>query len=85
MMLESLGCIKGLEIYTPGGIFVGAVDDLVIDIAEMRVNGLFVADANPALVDENVSINIPIRWIQSIGDVIILNRFPDERITSGSV
>jgi sporulation protein YlmC with PRC-barrel domain len=81
-MLETVNNIKGLEIYTPSGIFVGVVDEVIIDIAEMGANGLFVADANPALVDENVSINIPLRWVQSIGDVIILNRFPGERIGS---
>jgi sporulation protein YlmC with PRC-barrel domain len=84
-MLEKISNIKGLEIYTPGGIFVGVVDEAVIDLSAMGVTGLFVSDANPFLVDENVSISIPIRWIQSIGDVIILSRFPNERITSGSV
>ena len=84
-MLENVNNIKGLEIYTPGGIFVGVVDEVIINISEMSVNGLFVADANPALVDENVSINIPLRWVQSIGDIIILNRFPRERIGAGSL
>ncbi|MCL2031689.1 MAG: PRC-barrel domain-containing protein [Methanomassiliicoccaceae archaeon] len=83
-MLENIGNIKGLEIYTPDGIFVGAVDEVLISIPEMSVKGLFVADANPALVDEGVSINIPVRWVQSVGDIIILNRFPNERIGPGS-
>jgi len=81
-MLETIGNLKGLEIYTPGGIFVGVVDEVVIEFSKMTVNGLYVADANPALADENVAINIPFRWVQSIGDIIILNRFPNERIVS---
>ena len=84
-MLESINNIKGLEIYTPQGIFVGVADEVILEISEMRASGLFVADANPVLVDENISINIPFRWIQSIGDIIILNRFPNERIVRGSV
>ncbi|MCL1811526.1 MAG: PRC-barrel domain-containing protein [Methanomassiliicoccaceae archaeon] len=84
-VLENINDIKGLEIYTPGGIYVGVADEVIIDISKMRAYGLFVAEANPMLVDENVSISIPMRWVQSIGDVIILNRFPDERISSGSV
>jgi len=83
-MLDTVGDLKGLEVYTPAGIFVGVVDEVVIDISKMSVNGLYIADANPSLVDENVAINIPFRWIQSIGDIIILNRFPSERISSGS-
>ena len=81
-MLETLSDLKGLEIYTPGGIFVGVVDEVVIDIPKMAAVGLYVADANPSLVDENVAISIPFRWVQSIGDIIILNRFPNERIES---
>lgn len=83
-MLENISNIKGLEIYTPGGIFVGVVDEVIIDIRSMKASGLFVADANPALVDEKVSVSIPLRWVQSVGDVIILNRFPNERIEKGS-
>ncbi|MDR1403957.1 MAG: PRC-barrel domain-containing protein [Candidatus Methanoplasma sp.] len=84
-MLERISDIKGLEIYTPSGIFVGIADEIVIDIADMKVYALFVSDANPALADEKVSIGIPMRWVQSIGDVIILNRFPNERIVPESV
>jgi sporulation protein YlmC with PRC-barrel domain len=79
-MLEKIGNIKGLEIYTPGGIFVGIVDEVVIDLPQMSIAELFVIDANPALVDESASIGIPFRWIQSIGDIVILNRFPTERV-----
>jgi sporulation protein YlmC with PRC-barrel domain len=79
-MLETINNVKGLEIYTPAGIFVGVVDEVIIDISEMGASGLFVSEANPKLVDEKVSISIPIRWIQSVGDVIILNRFPTEKI-----
>lgn len=75
-MLEEVVNIKGLEIYTPEGIFVGKVDEVVFDIPNKRTEGLFVRDANPVLVDENVTIKIPYRWIQSIGDVIILKAFP---------
>jgi len=79
-MLENINNIRGLEIYTPAGIFVGVVSEVVVDIPGMKVKELFVADANPLLVDEGASIGIPFRWIQSIGDIIILNRFPNERI-----
>jgi len=83
-MNENISKIKDLEIYTPKGIFVGVVDEVILNIPQMRVEGLFVSDANPYLVDETVSISIPFRWVQSIGDVIILNRFPDERIKADS-
>ena len=34
-MLETISNIKGLEIYTPEGIFVGVVDEVVIDLSTM--------------------------------------------------
>jgi len=83
-MLEKINNIKGLEIYTPGGLFVGIVDEVIIDLSSMEIAELFVIDANPVLVDESASIGIPYRWIQSIGDIVILNRFPTERVGAPS-
>lgn len=79
-MLETLDNLKGLEVYSPNGIFIGVVDEMILDISGMRVESLFINDVNPLLADENVSIAIPFRWIMSIGDVILLNAFPENRI-----
>jgi sporulation protein YlmC with PRC-barrel domain len=76
-MLEEAGNLIGLEVYTPGGIFVGIVNNLVIDLKNNKVDGLFLDASSPALVDHGVPINIPFRWVQSVGDVIILRAFPD--------
>ncbi|MDY0223977.1 MAG: PRC-barrel domain-containing protein [Candidatus Methanomethylophilaceae archaeon] len=76
-MLETADNLKGLEIYTPNGVFVGVVDEIILNISEMKAESLFVNSANPALVDDNVSIAIPMRWVQSVGDIIILNAFPE--------
>ncbi|MCL2148601.1 MAG: PRC-barrel domain-containing protein [Methanomassiliicoccaceae archaeon] len=92
-MLENISNMMGLEIYAPTGVFVGVVDEVIVSIPEMSVKGLFVAEANPALVDEGVSISIPdegvsisipFRWVQSVGDVVLLARFPGGRIGAGS-
>lgn len=79
-MLESASTIKGLEVYAPDGKFVGVVDELILDINDMSVHGLYINDSNPALVDEKIAISIPMRWVQSIGDVVILRVFPSTRI-----
>jgi len=68
--------MKGLEIYTPDGIFLGVVDDVIIDITGLRADSLYVERASPVLVDEGVAVAIPFRWIQSVGDIIILSHFP---------
>ena len=75
-MLEEISKIKGLEVYAPNGYFVGYADRFVIEPSDRRVTGIFLEAANPVLVDKNVSIKIPFRWVQAVGDVIILNTFP---------
>ena len=84
-MLEEISKIKDLEVYAPNGLFVGYADKYVIDPADKRVTGIFMEGANPVLVDPGVSIRIPYRWVQSVGDVIILNSFPQHVHRDGSV
>lgn len=81
-MLEEARNLIGLEVYTPSGIFVGIVNNLVMDLRNNKVNGLFLEESNPAVADNGVSLNIPFRWVQSVGDIIILKVFPD-RVTFG--
>ncbi|HKM13776.1 MAG TPA: PRC-barrel domain-containing protein [Candidatus Methanomethylophilaceae archaeon] len=76
-MWETISNIIGLEIYNPEGIFVGIVDEVVIDLPTMKAYGLYVEKANPTLVDDNISISIPFSWVRGIGDVVILRTFPD--------
>lgn len=84
-MLEEISNIKGLEVYAPNGLFVGYADKYVIDPNDGRVTGIFMETANPVLVDPGVSIKIPYRWVQAIGDVIILNSFPKHVHSNGVV
>ena len=84
-MLEEISKIKGLEIYAPNGFFVGYADRFVIEPSDRRVTGILLESANPVLVDPGVSIKIPYRWVQSIGDVIILNSFPQHVHFDGKV
>ena len=64
---------------------MGFADRYVIDPADKRVTGIFMDSASPVLVDPGVSIRIPFRWVQSIGDVIILNSFPEHVNHDGTV
>ncbi len=75
-MLEAISEIIGMQVYTPGGTYLGNVDNLVMDMENKAVDGIFIRQSNPLLVEGSMSINIPYRWIQSIGDVVILKYFP---------
>lgn len=76
-MLEAISEIIGMQVYTPGGTYLGNVDNLVMDMENKAVDGIFIRQSNPLLVEGSISINIPYRWIQSIGDVVILKYFPE--------
>ena len=84
-MLEEISKIKDLEVYAPNGYFVGYADKYVMDPANKCISGILVQDPSPVLVDAGVTIKIPYRWVQAIGDVIILNTFPKRVHHDGSV
>ncbi len=80
-MMEEASELIGLQVYTPTGVFLGNVNNLVIDLENKRVDGLFVSETNPLLVEDSKAVNVPFRWIQSIGDIILLKYFP-KRVTT---
>jgi sporulation protein YlmC with PRC-barrel domain len=79
-MLEEVSEMIGLQVYTCSGIFLGNVSNVVVDVSNSRVDGLFITDTNPLLVEDSKSIAVPFRWIQSVGDIVILSYFP-KRVT----
>ena len=75
-MLTEVSEIIGLQVYTKEGTFLGNVNNVIIDIDKQKVNGVFVSGTNPILVEGGRNVSVPYRWIQCIGDVILLRYFP---------
>ncbi len=75
-MLQEISDLIGLPVYTREGIFLGNVNNVIIDIEKQRVDGLFISGTNPVLVEGSRSVSVPYRWIKSIGDIILLRFFP---------
>ena len=75
-MLEEISELIGLQVYTHDGIFLGNINNLVVDIEGSQVEGLFIGDTNPLLVEGSRAVSVPYRWIQSVGDIVILRYFP---------
>ena len=84
-MLDEINSVKGLDVYGPDGIFVGKVADLIIDTDTRTITGLYISEPSPVKAANNVLLKIPYRWIQSIGDVVILKTFPKYIDGSGKV
>ena len=81
-MLEEASELIGLQVYTPNGLLLGTVNNLVLDIENKKVDGLFINETNPLLVEDSKAVNVPYRWISAVGDVVLLKYFP-KRVTAG--
>ncbi len=75
-MLEEVSEMIGLQVYTKSGMFLGTVNNVVMDLEDGKVDGIFVGDTNPLLVEESKSVNVPFRWVNAIGDIVLLRYFP---------
>ncbi|MFW6176658.1 MAG: PRC-barrel domain-containing protein [Thermoplasmatota archaeon] len=82
-MLEEISELIGLQVYSKKGMFLGTVDNIVMDLDEGKVNGIFVGDTNPLLVEDSKNVNVPFRWVNAVGDIIILSYFPERLSVSG--
>ncbi len=76
-MLEEVTSLIGLQIYTNYGVFVGMVRNVIIDIKTHKAESFFVEETNSNLVEASRSITIPYRWVQYVGDIILLKYFPE--------
>ncbi|MPM60621.1 hypothetical protein SDC9_107473 [bioreactor metagenome] len=72
-MRAELTSLFGLNIYTNNGVYVGKLQDLVIDVDEQKVTGLAVSDINRELFDlSSRGVIIPYRWVITAADIIII-------------
>jgi sporulation protein YlmC with PRC-barrel domain len=72
-MNAEITSLLGLEVYTQKGIFVGRVDDIVLDPEQGAVSGLALGDVNRDIFDQKSrGVIIPYRWVTAIGDIVIM-------------
>jgi sporulation protein YlmC with PRC-barrel domain len=64
------------DVYTQKGIFVGRVDDVVLDPDLGEVSGLALGNLNKSFLDlKGRGIIIPYRGVTAVGDIIITKHF----------
>ena len=59
---EEVTSFLKLPVYTRGGTYVGHVKNIFFDMDEKRVT---------------VDVAIPYRWVNAVGDIVILSHFPE--------
>ncbi len=48
----------------------------MVSVEEAKLDGLYVAESNPMLVEGSRPINVPYRWVSAVHDVVLLKYFP---------
>ncbi len=77
----------GLNIYTEKSVYVGEVEDVILDIEGKKMDSLVVGKLNQDLVDVKnyKGLKIPFRIIRSIGDIVIIRHLPGAFKTGATV
>jgi len=70
-----------LPVYTRNGTYVGHVRNVFIDMDEKCISNLLITNTNPSIVEGTVDVSVPYRWVNSVGDIVILSHFPERVMT----
>jgi len=74
---QEITTLVGREVYSNNGVFVGEIEDLRLNLDREAVTGLALHQLNTELFDQEVrttrGVIIPYRWVQSVGDIVIVN------------
>jgi len=78
---EEVTSFLRLPVYTREGKYVGHIRNVFLDMDEKCVSSLLLTNTNPTIVEGTVDVAVPYRWVNSVGDIVILSHFP-ERVTT---
>lgn len=70
-----------LPVYTRSGDYIGHVRNIFLDLEQKQVSSLLVTNTNSSIVEGSVDVAVPYRWVNAVGDIVILSYFP-ERVTT---
>jgi len=76
-MLEEVTNLIGRQVYSPKGFRIGEVKNIDLDVDIRRVDGICLVSTNEGIIENGENICVPYRWIQDVGDIILLRYFPD--------
>jgi sporulation protein YlmC with PRC-barrel domain len=76
-MPQEITTLVGREVYTNNGVFIGQVEDLRLDLDAEEVTGLALHELNADFFGADTAsargVIVPYRWVQAVGDVVIVN------------
>ena len=75
MLVESTELIS-LQVYTPKGRYLGLVKNLIFDLEKGAIYELLLTHTNPEIIESSLDIAVPFRWVDKVGEVVMLRFFP---------
>ena len=75
-MLVEITSLYNLEVYTPKGIYLGRIYEILVDVNKNNVYEVILEETNPTIVDDSRSIGVPFRWVDSVSEIVVLKYFP---------
>jgi sporulation protein YlmC with PRC-barrel domain len=75
-MLVEMTELLGRQVYTPDGRLLGDVDNVIVDVEAAKVDGLYLDETSPMLVEDSRPTSVPYRWVSAVNDVVLLKYFP---------
>ena len=78
-MQAEVSSLFGLNIYTEKGIYIGKVNDVVLEVSERKATGLAATKLNPDMFDSgSKGVVVPFRWVTAVGDVVLIRHVKDQ-------
>lgn len=79
-MHAEVSTLFGLNVYTDKGIYIGKVNDVMLEVTEKKAVGLAVTKLNPEMFDISTKpgVVIPYRWVTAVGDVVLIRHVKDQ-------
>jgi len=78
---EEVTSFLKLPVYTRSGDYIGHIRNVFLNMDEKRVSSLLVTNTNSSIVEGSVDVAVPYRWVNAVGDIVILSYFP-ERVST---
>ncbi len=78
-MQAEVSTLFGLNVYTDKGVYIGKVNDVVLEVNEKKATGLAVTKLNPGMFESTgKGVVIPYRWVTAVGDVVLIRHVKDQ-------
>jgi sporulation protein YlmC with PRC-barrel domain len=78
-MQAEVSTLFGLNVYTDKGVYIGKVNDVVLEVSEKKATGLAVTKLNPEMFESTgKGVVIPYRWVTAVGDVVLIRHVKDQ-------